>query len=58
MANTHRVAEETKQLILATGADLGQVHIMGFSLGAQVAGFIGHRLNGRVARVTGLDPAG
>ncbi|CAG9126805.1 unnamed protein product [Plutella xylostella] len=34
------------------------VHIVGFSLGAHIAGNAGRATRGRVARVTGLDPAG
>ena len=37
---------------------LSDIHIVGFSLGAQVAGKIGVDLNGNLARITGLDPAG
>jgi len=37
--------------------NLSNVHIVGFSLGAQVAGKAGAVLNGNLARITGLDPA-
>ncbi|XP_073946690.1 phospholipase A1 member A-like isoform X2 [Choristoneura fumiferana] len=39
-----------------TGASLQSMHVMGFSLGAHVAGNAGRRMDGRIGRVTGLDP--
>ncbi|XP_049872122.1 pancreatic triacylglycerol lipase-like [Pectinophora gossypiella] len=41
-----------------TGAPFDQMHLVGFSLGAHVVGNAGRETGGRVARVTGLDPAG
>ncbi|XP_061390780.1 lipase member H-A-like [Musca vetustissima] len=42
--------------------DLQQLHAVGFSLGAQISGVLGHSLHQRVqqklARITALDPAG
>ncbi|KOB76966.1 Neutral lipase [Operophtera brumata] len=40
------------------GARLDSIHLVGFSLGAHLVGNAGRELGGRVARVTGLDPAG
>ncbi|KAG7305080.1 hypothetical protein JYU34_010540, partial [Plutella xylostella] len=45
-------------LLDATGTPPTRVHIAGHSLGAHVSGFAGRTLRQRVARITGMDPAG
>ncbi|KAG7212404.1 hypothetical protein KM043_012722 [Ampulex compressa] len=60
-ANTRLVGLEIANLInyLQTnyGLDPNDVHLIGHSLGAHTAGYVGEKLGGIIGRITGLDPA-
>ncbi|XP_034946131.1 uncharacterized protein [Chelonus insularis] len=56
-ANTRLVGRQLAKLIKSLNVSLDTVHMIGFSLGAHVAGFAGAEL-ANVSRITGLDPAG
>ncbi|XP_071443588.1 uncharacterized protein [Hetaerina americana] len=60
-ANTRLVGKQLAVLLGRLrddlGLDLRKVHLIGFSLGAHVAGFAGAELR-NLSRITGLDPAG
>nr|XP_009688799.1 PREDICTED: lipase member H [Struthio camelus australis] len=59
--NCKKVAEILKKLIdgmLIDGASLDSFHMIGVSLGAHISGFVGQMYEGKLGRITGLDPAG
>ncbi|CAH1779755.1 unnamed protein product, partial [Owenia fusiformis] len=59
--NTRVIGACTGHLVdtlVNAGNTYGDFHCIGHSLGAQTCGFTGKSTNGRMARVTGMDPAG
>lgn len=46
--------------LLDSSVKPSRIHIIGYSLGSQIAGYAAHRLPGKskIARITGLDPVG
>ncbi|XP_071120971.1 inactive pancreatic lipase-related protein 1-like [Mytilus edulis] len=61
VANTRVVgaitANMVKLLHTSGGLTLNHVHLVGHSLGAHIAGYVGENIPG-IGRITGLDPAG
>merc|ERR1712110_696844 len=60
--NTRTVGSKTAEFIvwLVTEqlSSYDRIHVLGSSLGAQAAGYVGHFTDGRLSRITGLDPSG
>lgn len=53
-ANTRLVGRQLAKLVRSLNVPLEKVHLIGFSLGAHVAGFAGAEL-GNVSRITGIN---
>ncbi|XP_043682139.1 pancreatic triacylglycerol lipase-like isoform X3 [Vespula pensylvanica] len=51
------IAEMLNFLVSQTDLSLDDIHILGHSLGAHVAGFAGMEVSGTIGRITGMDPA-
>ncbi|XP_033345662.1 pancreatic triacylglycerol lipase-like [Bombus vosnesenskii] len=49
---------ETLNFFVSSGVNPKKIHLIGHSMGAQVAAFTGRNTNFRLPRITGLDPAG
>ncbi|XP_035906833.1 pancreatic triacylglycerol lipase-like [Anopheles stephensi] len=53
-----RIGSSLSRFVQRMGIQHGQVHVIGHSLGAHIAGNVGRYFDGKLARVTALDPAG
>ncbi|KAF9815021.1 hypothetical protein SFRURICE_010579 [Spodoptera frugiperda] len=60
VANTRRVGSDIvgfmRRMMTETGVRTKDMHLVGHSLGAHIASYVSYHL-GKVARITGLDPA-
>ncbi|MCI4390925.1 hypothetical protein PGIGA_G00128400 [Pangasianodon gigas] len=59
--NTRLVGRDVAQFIdwlEVIGYPLEKLHVLGYSLGAHVAGIAGNLTNNKINRITGFDPAG
>lgn len=56
--NVNAIAKSVAQMIDWMKLDKGHLHVVGFDIGAHIAGIAGkHTTNGRLDKITGLDPS-